>query len=70
MASKVFKRVGGLHPRRSVFDLSYEKKFTCDMGQLVPVLCEEMVPGDKFTIGNEVVVRFQPMVAPCGFRFS
>lgn len=62
--SKVFNQVGSLRPGRSVFDLSYEKKFTCDMGQLIPIMCDEMVPGDTFTIGNEIVIRFQPLVAP------
>ena len=60
----VFSEVGGLHPRRSVFDLSYEKKLTCDMAQLIPVMCDEVVPGDFFEIGNQAVVRFQPLVAP------
>lgn len=62
--SQLFKRVGSLRPSRSVFDLSYEKKLTCDMGQLIPVMCDEVVPGDTFKIGNQVVVRFQPLVAP------
>jgi hypothetical protein len=62
--NSVFRRVGGLHPGKSVFDLSYDKKFTCDMGQLIPVMCDEVVPGDVFQIGNEVVLRFQPLVAP------
>ena len=60
----VYAHVGGLHPRRSVFDLSYEKKLTCDMAQLIPVMCDEVVPGDVFMIGNQAVVRFQPLVAP------
>ena len=60
----VFQNVGGLNPRRSVFDLSYVKTLTCDMGQLIPIMCDEVVPGDVFTIANEAVVRFQPMVAP------
>lgn len=64
MSSKVFRRVGGLNPGRSAFDLSYEKKFTCDMGQLIPVMCEEAVPGDIWKIGNELVIRFQPLAAP------
>ena len=34
------------------------------MGQLIPVMCDEVVPGDVFEIGNEAVVRFQPLVAP------
>ena len=62
--SGVFKRVGSLRPGRSVFDLSYEKKFTCDMGQLIPVMCDEMVPGDTSKVANQVVIRFQPLVAP------
>lgn len=49
---------------RSSFDLSYEKKMTMDMGQLIPVLCDEAVPGDVWSIGNSAVLRFQPMVAP------
>lgn len=62
--NKTFSMTSGLRPGRSVFDLSYEKKFTCDMGQLIPILCEEMVPGDFFTIGNQSIIRFQPLVAP------
>lgn len=60
----VYSHVGGLNPRRSAFDLSYEKKLTCDMAQLIPVMCDEVVPGDFFQIGNQAVVRFQPLVAP------
>ena len=59
-----FQTVAGLRPGRSVFDLSYDKKLTCDMGELIPVLCEMVVPGDTWMIGNSVVVRMQPMLAP------
>ncbi|QXP44113.1 MAG: major capsid protein [Arizlama microvirus] len=59
-----FQSVGSVSPGRSVFDLSYDHKTMFDMGQLIPIMCDEMVPGDHFDIGNEVVVRFQPMVAP------
>ena len=59
-----YTRVRNLQPRRSVFNLSYEKKLTCDMGQLIPVMCDEVVPGDVFKIGSQAVVRFQPLVAP------
>jgi len=64
MSNAQFNQVKHLNPGRSMFDLSYEKKFTCDMGQLIPVLCEEVVPGDIFTIGNQAIIRFQPLVAP------
>nr|WAE43619.1 MAG: major capsid protein [Microviridae sp.] len=64
LANNVFSRVAGVRPGKSVFDLSYSKLLTCDMGQLVPVMCDEVVPGDIFEIANEMVIRFQPMVAP------
>ena len=63
-STKPFQNVSGLHPGMSVFDLSYTKLLTCDMGQLVPVMCDEVVPGDIFKIGNQSVIRMQPLVAP------
>lgn len=63
-SNKVFRSVGSLQPGRSIFDLSYDKKFDCDMGQLIPVMCDECVPGDVWSIGNQALVRFQPLVAP------
>ena len=45
-------------------DFSYTKLLTCDMGQLIPVVCDEVVPGDIFKIGNQSVIRMQPLVAP------
>lgn len=62
--SRIFQNVRNLRPSKSVFDLSYEKKFDCDMGQLIPVMCDEVVPGDYWKIGNQAVIRFQPLVAP------
>jgi len=59
-----FNNVSKLRPGRSVFNLSYEKKFNCDMGQLIPVCADEMVPGDKFKITNEIVIRWQPLIKP------
>ena len=34
------------------------------MGQLIPVMCDEVVPGDIFEMANQIVIRFQPLVAP------
>lgn len=60
----LFNNTGSVKPRRSAFDLSYTKKFTCDMGQIIPIMVDEVVPGDHWTIGNMSVVRFAPLVAP------
>lgn len=64
MSSNVFNRVGGARFGRSVFNLSYEKKLTCDMGKLIPIMCDEVVPGDVLDIANHVVVRLTPLIAP------
>lgn len=48
----------------SNFDLSFAKYLTTDFFRLVPVMVKECVPGDTWTIGNKVVMRFQPMFAP------
>lgn len=61
---KQFQHIGKAQVPRSMFNLSYDKKFTCDMGQLIPVMCDEVVPGDIFDISNRMLVRMQPMVAP------
>lgn len=48
----------------SKFNLSYENKLTCNMGELVPICCQEILPGDRFKQTDSVLVRFQPMLAP------
>ncbi len=60
----VFSSVQGNRVGRSVFNLSHNKRFTCDMGELIPVTLLECVPGDTMKIGCEAVTRFQPLVAP------
>lgn len=60
----IFSEVRGNNVGRSVFNLSHVKRLTADMGQLLPVLFLECVPGDTMKIGCEAVTRFQPLVAP------
>lgn len=59
-----FQNVRSNNPGRSAFNLSYSKKLTCDIGQLIPVLCDEAIPGDHWQIGNRALTRMMPMVAP------
>lgn len=49
---------------RNAFNLSNEHKLTCNMGQLIPVMCEEVLPNDTFKVSTDMVVRFAPMLAP------
>ncbi|AXH73749.1 MAG: major capsid protein [Microviridae sp.] len=48
----------------SSFDLSHDKKYTFDMGELVPTCCLEVIPGDRFDISIVNFLRFTPLVAP------
>ena len=64
MANSTFSRVAPARVPRSIFDLSHQRLMTGDLGKLYPVMCLEAVPGDVFDIAHEMVVRFNPMVAP------
>ena len=52
------------------FDLSRTHLTTMDFGQIVPLLAEETVPGDKFNIGAEYFSRMAPLVKPTYGKFS
>ena len=54
--------------KRNVFNLSHEHKLTCDMGMLVPIMLEEVVPGDSFRVNTDIVVRLAPLLAPIMHR--
>lgn len=48
----------------NAFDLSHEHKFTCDMGELIPCLTREVVPGDIWRVDAKVFARLIPQLAP------
>lgn len=60
----IFNEVQVQKPNKSVFDLSHDVKTTINMGDLVPILCEETLPGDKWSISAEALLRMMPMVSP------
>jgi len=68
--AKLFNQVLGNKPKRNVFDLGHERKFSMNMGDLVPILCEEVVPGDTFQMNTEVMMRLAPMVSPVMHRVN
>lgn len=55
---------------RSSFNLSHEKKLTCEMGKLVPILCVPGVPGDSWSVQSELMIRVAPMLAPIMHRVN
>ncbi len=50
--------------KRNNFDLSYSSALTCQMGYLIPILNMEVVAGDKFKFNTDILIRFNPLVAP------
>lgn len=64
----VFNSVKLQRPKRNVFDLSHDVKMSLNMGELVPTMVMECVPGDSFQIGCEALVRLAPLVAPMMHR--
>ena len=61
---KIFEGVKGYTPQFSSFDLSYEYKGSGNFGLLMPVFLQDVIPGDRFKVNTEVMVRFAPMLAP------
>lgn len=48
----------------SFFNMSHEVKMTMDMPFLVPFICRETLPGDKWQLAASIFGRMQPMLAP------
>lgn len=60
----LFTRVKTPKPPVNKFDLSHDKMLTARMGKLYPVLCQEMVPGDRFRVQSDMMCRTMPLVSP------
>jgi len=66
----IFNTVQVSTPPSSTFDLSHNVKLSLQMGKLVPILCQEVIPGDSFRIGSEQMLRMAPMLAPVMHRIK
>lgn len=60
----IFSKTPINRPKRNLFNLSYQNKFSCNLGQLVPIMCKPVVPGDTFKCSTELFVRTAPLVSP------
>lgn len=68
--NNIFDSIQIRRPKASNFDLSHERKFTCNMGDLVPILCEEILPGDRWKMNSEVFMRLMPLISPVMHRVN
>lgn len=66
----IFSSVPISRPKRNKFNLSFENRFSCKMGELIPVLCKPVVPGDSFKVQSEIFIRTAPLVSPLFQQFD
>ena len=49
------------HVHRNGFDLSFRNGFSSKVGEILPVMCKEVLPGDVFKIKNSSFCRTRPV---------
>lgn len=54
--------------KRNGFDLSFKNAFTVKAGEILPVFCKEVIPGDKFKISGQSFTRTQPVMSAAFVR--
>lgn len=65
---KLFSSVKRPRIKTSNFNLSEEHKLSCNFGEIIPILCKEMIPSDRFEISTELLIKFAPLKAPVMHR--
>lgn len=66
----IFTKVPKPKIRYSNFNLSEERKLSCNFGELIPILCQEIIPHDKMKVSTELLVKFAPLKAPVMHRIK
>lgn len=64
----LFDKVAFPKHSKNVFNLSHMRLTTAQFGKLIPILCEEAIPGDIFENQTQLFVRTLPMLAPLMHR--
>lgn len=60
----MFQSISIRKPKKNKFDLSHDVKLSFNMGELIPVLTQEVIPGDSFRVRSEIMMRLSPLIAP------
>ncbi len=62
--SKLFDSISVRRPKRNVFALPHDVKLSFNMGDLVPIICQPIVPGDTWRLQASTMLRTSPLLAP------
>lgn len=68
MSKNLFNSIAIRKPQHNAFDMTHDFKFSGNMGTLIPIMCEEAIPGDYHMLAGSCMVRFAPMLAPIMHR--
>jgi len=66
----LFNSIKLTRPKSNAFDLTHDVKLSLNMAQLTPIMLMEAVPGDKFNISCESLLRFAPLISPVMHRLD
>lgn len=66
--SLAFNSVKIRKPNTNYFEFNPERLTSCNMGKLVPVFSQEVLPGDSWKISVEHLLRTMPLVSPMMHR--
>lgn len=70
MGFNLFNSIRVKPPKRHAFNLSHDVKLSMSMGDLVPILCEPVLPGDTWKLTTEMLMRFAPLTSPVMHRMN
>lgn len=59
-----FSQLPAVDIQRSIFDLSQTHKTSGNVGDLIPIYVQEVLPGDSFKMTSSKVIRLQTMLTP------
>lgn len=60
----MFNKIPISKPSLNKFDLSHSRKFSCRMGELIPVMVKEVLPGERYRKSSHCFTRLAPMIFP------
>lgn len=64
MQNQIFTHVPHKAPSKNIFDLTHDRKFSCQLGELIPCFIMDCVPGDQVTVQGNLLARLAPLTAP------
>lgn len=70
MQNFLFQTIRKARLKRNKFNLSHDVKLSMKMGELIPILCQDVIPGDTFKLNTELLIRFAPLIAPVMHRIN